>query len=175
MHRHTLHIVGACALWVGCGGATAAAPQTGSETGAQQGEASASIELCVMEIPGASLDVDSLDDGIALDFTTIDRRFVGRMRASVQHLAASYSDGENDHVHTRHEGDGELHYHYDGFPDAAVRYDDIRAGGRIELRATEPGRVESLREEVRAEAEMMRRGACPLLPGQTAGASDRQG
>jgi len=151
---------------LGCGGATASTSQASTGQAAASQADAETAQVCVMEIPGASLDVDRIEDGIALDFTTIDRRFVPRMRAAVRHLAVSYSDGEDDHVHTRHEHASDQHYHYDGFPDAAVSYHELRRGGRIELRATEPDRVQSLRQEVREEAEMMRRGACPLLPGQ---------
>lgn len=122
-----------------------------------------------MEVPGASVDVDTIEGGIALTFTTIDAGSIAEMRASVHHLATAFQHGEEDHEHARFAGQPHGHYRYEGFPSAHVNVVDLDTGARIELTAAADTRVPDLRAEARAEADLMRRGACPLLPMELAG------
>lgn len=152
----------------GC--ATAGSQTTAERRRPRVGQVGSSETCCVMEVPGAALDVNEIDKGLALSFTTIDRDSVATMRAAVERLAHSFRNGENDHLHDRH-GEARprrVHWHYTGFPTARVEVVQLANGARIELRAAGDTTVDALRREAWAEAEMMRRGACPLLPTELA-------
>lgn len=122
-----------------------------------------------MEVPGAALDVGEIDRGLTLTFTTLDPSQVDPMRSAVERLARSFRSGEHDHRHGRHAAHRiDEHWHYTGFPQAEITVLELPNGARIELRASLERDVAALRAEARAEAEMMRRGACPLLPAELA-------
>lgn len=134
--------------------------------GAETTTESLSDELCVMQVPGAGLETDELEDGYALIFTTVDPTSLPTLRHAVQLLAAAYAQGARDHAHEHAEDEPEAqeHYVYQGFEDARVEVVPIDRGARIELHSSNGGSVSQIRERAEIEARMMRRGACPLLP-----------
>lgn len=50
-----------------------------------------------------------------------------------------------------------------------VKYDEIPNGARITLTPTDPAQLEELREQVRAHAERMNKGYCPMMQGMMGG------
>lgn len=125
---------------------------------------------CVMEVEGAHLDTDPTEQGMAIAFHTSNRASIGALRDAVAALAATYREGADSHAHrSLDEAPHASAYH--AFDDAEVRVTELADGARIELVASDARRLGALRERVRAEATMMRRGACPIAaaPVTTAG------
>lgn len=113
-------------------------------------------ESCPMQIPGVSLRAEDIEGGVALVFTTTEPDEVAALQQSVRAMAPT-------HAQQPASAEGLILE-----PSAELTVVDLPDGARLDLRAEDPRDVASLRRQGRMRADLMIRGACPLLLPQQA-------
>ena len=141
---------------VACGGAetttttattTPSEPAAGYTTTPAMTEQATVVEpagSCPIELEGATVVAQPLDDGIALVFIT-DVDHVGDLRARVNAFANTGELGHTARI---------------GTVDAVATMTDTVDGVRLELRPVDPAQLGELRRQTRARVVAMETGAC---------------
>lgn len=139
-------LVTAGAMVAGCG-----APTTRVEPSARAHPIAMPFEgpgdLCPMTVEGAIVEVEDIDGGSGLVFTTIGD--VAELRRRVRLIAR-------------------LHGERAGTPTLFVSTDDVRDGARLNIRPIDPERVAAVREYGRSHALVLDRSTCPARLGSNA-------
>ena len=110
-----------------------------------------------MQVPGVQLDTEDIEGGAALVFTTTEPAHVEELRALVRAMVPASEHQEPASA--------------EGLvlePPAALLVVDVPGGARLDLRAEDPSDIAALRRQARMRADLLLRGACPLLPPQHA-------
>ena len=99
----------------------------------------------VMEVPGTSLDLAEVEDGVSLTFSTIARDRVDELRLAARGLSQVYA--------------GTL----EASRSSMASVELIRGGARVLVRATDPSDAPRLRNALLAQGRAMQRGRTPFV------------
>lgn len=122
--------------------------------------------MCPMAVEGTTARAEDVEGGVAMVFTTTGE--VEELRRRVAHMAQMH-----DAHHGRAGGTG-MHGMMMGedMPSASARTEDVDGGSRVVLTPQDPADLATLRELVRAHAEKMNAGECPMMSGSDAPAPE---
>ncbi len=140
--------------------------------------------MCPMDVKGVTVNAEDTEDGIAIVFTTDDPSQVEELRRRVQYIGEMHKQphgmgmgmgggGMHGHGHAHGEGHEHGEAHMGGemqseLPPLSrdaigeVRSEEVENGARVVFEASSPDRVEELRTAMRARADRMKSGACPM-------------
>jgi hypothetical protein len=182
MKRLAIAVLGATALtFAGCAG-DRAAQRSEPQDPAEQEQPSphgeqAAIPMCPMHLPQVSVKAEHSPHGAVLVFTTEDEAHVQALRQSVQHLATAHlrpgaGPGEgtggagpgHKGCCPGHEGKakGQMASAPPMPPLAHALTEEVDKGAKVVFVPQDPARMEELRASVRARAELMGSGRCPM-------------
>ncbi len=144
-------------------------------------------EVCPMAVPGTTVEIDDMSDGVALTFMA-EEEDVGDIRRRVQHLGRMYEmhrgEGEmmwrrmavgHGEVVREEMGHGEMgHPGMTGtemgrvpgmgqMPVMNTTVEQLNNGARIVMKPVDPSELRTLRQHVHWHYERMRRGECWAL------------
>lgn len=159
--RKTILTMAVLASFACGGGASELRAQEAPGTDAQRGDPRTGRRgppdgrmACPMMLPGAEVEVEDTEDGVAMTFTTERTSEVEALRSHVREMAAL----REQHAATR-PGRGRR-----ALPPSTSRVVDVPNGARLELAARDADDVDALRQRASMHAERMRdRRGCPMM------------
>lgn len=117
----------------------------------------------VMEVPGTSLDLAEVEDGVSLTFSTIARDRVDELRLAARGLSQVYAGTLEASRYGRSERDALKSPAEMGMPSSMASVELIRGGARVLVRATDPSDAPRLRNALLAQGRAMQRGRTPFV------------
>ena len=142
-------------------------PTTSEPTRAQTGQQPGGGAMRPMNAAGTQIAVSNTSDGVAIMFTTTGD--VADLRARVRQMAdmrnemagAKGKGMQGDGLQRGMQGGG-MGVGMNMIPSRAW-VEDVPNGARLVLVPMDPSQLAALRQQARAQAEMMQRGQCPMM------------
>lgn len=168
----------------------ASAESTAAQGAGERGPAGGMMSgMCPMQVPGTTVTSEDVEGGVALVFTTTSKGDVAELRQRVQRMAEMHNQhhaaggmmmGCCGAAAPHEQGPGAGPGHEAGgpgstmmgggmmgggmmMPAATASVEDIEGGARLVLRPKDPAQLGALRQHVRARAERMQHGECPMM------------